>query len=172
MGNAEIFISFLANLLICGSKHVTLNLRVPGSSPGAPTNYLNNLAANSREDAEPFSTHFPQSVLFLASRSSSLRTASQPGARRDQGNATSSIASTSFRLCPVNVAISGTVAPASARRTTADPRRSWKVRPSIFALLHRLAACWAHTPPQGSRPQSAELLPEEEQGGHRMMLRS
>jgi hypothetical protein len=46
MGNAEIFISFLANLLICGSKHVTLNQRVQGSSPCAPTNkykYLSSL---------------------------------------------------------------------------------------------------------------------------------
>ena len=39
----------------------------------------------------------------------------------------------------MNVAISGTVAPASARRTTADPRRSWKVRPSIFALAQSFA---------------------------------
>jgi hypothetical protein len=46
MGNAEIFISFLANLLISASKHVTLNQRDQGSSPCAPTNHLNNLAAN------------------------------------------------------------------------------------------------------------------------------
>ena len=43
MGNAEIFISFLANLLICGSKHVTLNQRVQGSSPCAPTNKIKRL---------------------------------------------------------------------------------------------------------------------------------
>jgi hypothetical protein len=46
MGNAEIFISFLANLLISASKHVTLNQRVQGSSPCAPTNkhkYLSSL---------------------------------------------------------------------------------------------------------------------------------
>jgi hypothetical protein len=36
----------------------------------------------------------------------------------------SRIASTSLRLCPVNVAICGTVASASAKRTTADPLKS------------------------------------------------
>ena len=41
MGNAEIFISFLANLLISASKHVTLNQRVQGSSPCAPTKNIN-----------------------------------------------------------------------------------------------------------------------------------
>jgi hypothetical protein len=41
----------------------------------------------------------------------------------------------------VNVAISGTVEPASARRTTAEPRRSWNVRSSLnvgktFSVIH------------------------------------
>src|SRR5262245_33631360 len=39
---------------------------------------------------------------------------------------------------PVNLEISGTVAPATARRVTVLPRRSWKVRPVTPAFLQAL----------------------------------
>jgi hypothetical protein len=43
MGNAAIFIFFPSNPLKCRIKHVTLNQRVQGSSPCAPTNKFNML---------------------------------------------------------------------------------------------------------------------------------
>jgi hypothetical protein len=43
------------------------------------------------------------------------------------------------KLCPINGSICGTVASARAGRTTAEPRKSWKVKPCIFASAHALA---------------------------------
>ena len=41
-------------------------------------------------------------------------------------------------LCPVMAAISASVEPASAARVTNVPRKSWNVRPRMFAAMQTL----------------------------------